>query len=211
MADRTRPHRLTDLVHHDRATIDAILDEALTCHVGFVRDGHPVVIPTIHARIGDTLYLHGSVAAGNLREMRDGIEVCLTATIVDGIVAARSLFNSSMNYRSVVVFGRARPVTDPGERTGALRAISEHVLPGRWDDARHASRSEDLKTMIVAIAMEEASAKVSVGPSDDDDEDLALSIWAGVIPLETIAGVPVADPHLRADIATPDYIARYRP
>lgn len=211
MADRTTGRRLRELYDYDRSTTYRIVDEAQICHLGLVRDGYPVVIPTIHGRIDETLYVHGSVAAGNLKELAGGIDVCVTVTIVDGIVAARSLFNSSMNYRSAVIFGTARPVEDPEERTAALRAISEHILPGRWDDARHASATENRRTRIIAIPISQASAKVSSGPPEDDASDMDLDVWAGVIPLAVVAGSPEPDPQLRSNIEVPDYIVGYTP
>jgi nitroimidazol reductase NimA-like FMN-containing flavoprotein (pyridoxamine 5'-phosphate oxidase superfamily) len=211
MSDRTVFHRHPERGSHDPATVAAILDAALTCNIGFVREGRPVVIPTIHARVDDVVYIHGGVAAGNLRELRQGIDVCLAVTLVDGIVAARSLFNHSMNYRSAVVFGTARLVTEPEEREVALRAITEHVLPGRWDDARHPSAAEDRQTMILAISIEEASAKTRIGPVVDDEEDMELDVWAGVIPLSLAAGDPEPDVHLDPAIPMPTYIKEYRP
>lgn len=211
MTDRTTGRRQQDLYDYDRATVHAIVDAAMVCHLGFIRDGYPVVIPTIHGRIGDTLYVHGSVASGNLSELSGGIEACVTVTIVDGIVAARSLFNSSMNYRSAVIFGTARTVTDSGERRAALRAITENVLPGRWDDARQASPQEDRQTRIIAIGIEQASAKISSSPPEDEEADLVLDVWAGVIPVSLVAGVPEPDPGLRPGIEMPDYVAEYRP
>ena len=208
---RIKGKRLHELYDYDRATVHEILDRALICNVGLVRDGYPVVIPTIHGRIGDTVYIHGSIAAGNLKDLRRGIDACLTVTIVDGVVAARSLFNSSMNYRSAVVYGTARAVEDSEERDAALRAITEHVLPGRWDDARHASQSEDRQTLIIAIPIEQASAKISADLPEDEDADMDLDYWAGVIPVALGAGVPQSDPQLRPDIEIPDYIANYQP
>lgn len=207
--DRTRLNRHSERGHYDRETIDQILDEALICHVGFVAEDHPVVIPTIHARVGDLLYFHGSPASRMLRQMGRGTPVCVTATIVDGVVAARSVFHHSLNYRSVVVFGAARPVTDDAERWAAFRAITEHVLPGRWDEARHPSRNEDKGTLIVAVPIDEASAKVRTGPPGDAAEDYDLPIWAGVIPLAVAPGLPEPDPRLAAGIAVPPSVARY--
>ncbi len=206
MSDRTRIRRLPERAVDDRATIHRILDEALICHIGLVRDDGPFVVPTIFGRIGDILYFHGSVASGNLRQMREGADVCFTATIVDGIVAARSLFNHSMNYRSVVAFGRTRKVTDPAERDAALHAISDHVMPGRWEDARGPNRTEDLQTAVLAMEIEEVSAKVRTGGVGDEGDDLALEVWAGVVPLRIVAGAPIPDDNLRNDAAIPDYV-----
>lgn len=207
MSERTRIRRLPERGVDDRDTIYSILDEALICHIGMTREDGPFVVPTIFGRIGDTLYFHGSVASGNLRAMRQGEEVCVSVTIVDGIVAARSLFNHSMNYRSVVVFGKTRAVTDKEERDDALRAISDHVLPGRWEDARAANRTEDLQTAVVAVDIEEVSAKMRTGDPKDDAEDYDLDVWAGVIPLELTAGAAIPDDKLRPDIDLPAYIA----
>lgn len=207
MTDRTRIRRLPERGVYDRETIHRIFDEALVCHVGIVREDGPFVVPTIFGRIGDTLYFHGSVASGNLRQMRDGAEICVTATIVDGIVAARSLFNHSMNYRSVVAFGRTRKVTDPSERDAALRAVSDHVLPGRWEDARGPNRTEDLQTAIVAMDIDEASAKVRTGGANDEGDDLELEVWAGVLPLRITPGEPIPEDDLPADTPLPGYLS----
>jgi nitroimidazol reductase NimA-like FMN-containing flavoprotein (pyridoxamine 5'-phosphate oxidase superfamily) len=211
MNDRIKGKRLQELYDYDRATVHDIVDRTIICHVGLIRDGYPVVIPTIHGRIGDTLYIHGSVAAGNLNDLSKGVDACVTVTIVDGVVVARSLFNSSMNYRSAVIYGPTRVVEDPGERDAALRAITEHVLPGRWEDARPASASEDRQTRIIAIDIEQASAKISDDMPEDDEADMDLDFWAGVIPVSIVAGTPEPDPQLRADIAVPGYIKGYRP
>ena len=207
--DRTRIRRLPDRARYDADTIHAILDEALICHVGFTTEHGPVVIPTIHARVGSTLYLHGSHAAGLLRHTPDR-PICVEATIVDGIVAARALFHHSMNYRSVVAFGTPRLVDDPQEREVAFRAITEHVLPGRWDEARHPSDREDRSTRIVAMEIDEASAKVRTGPPGDEAEDIDGDIWAGVIPLSTEAGTVEPAPDLRDGIDVPPSVRGYR-
>lgn len=206
MSERTRLRRLAERGVEDRETIHETLDEALICHIGLVRDDGPFVVPTIFGRIGDTLYFHGSVASGNLRTMREGAEVCVTVTIVDGIVAARSLFHHSMNYRSVVVFGKTRKVTDPEERDEALRAISDHVMPGRWEDARGVNRTEDLQTAVIAVDIDEVSAKMRTGGAKDDEEDYDLEVWAGVLPLRLTAGTPIPDDRLNPDTPLPDYI-----
>ena len=211
MNDRIKGKRLQELYDYDRATVWDIIDRAMICHIGLIRDGYPVVIPTIHGRIGDSLYIHGSSAAGNLKDLRKGVDACVTMTIVDGVVAARSLFNSSMNYRSVVVYGTTRAVDDPEERDAALRAITEQVIPGRWDDARHASDTEDRQTLIIAISIDQASAKISSDMPEDDEADMDVEVWAGVIPVSLVAGTPIPDPQLRPGIALPDYIASYQP
>jgi nitroimidazol reductase NimA-like FMN-containing flavoprotein (pyridoxamine 5'-phosphate oxidase superfamily) len=181
--DRTRVRRHPERGVYDRGPIDAILDEALICHVGFVVDGQPFVIPTIHARAGDVLYLHGSSASRMLRTLRDGVDACVTATLLDGIVLARSVYNHSMNYRSAVVLGRAREVVDAEEKLAALHAIVEHMVPGRWSDARQPTQGELDGTTVLALALDEASAKVRSGPPKDFDRDMELPVWAGVIPL----------------------------
>lgn len=191
---------------YDRSTIDAILDEALICHVGFVHDGQPFVIPTIHARDGDTLYLHGSPGSRMLRNLKAGIDVCVTATLLDGLVLARSVYHHSMNYRSVVVLGRAREITEPAEKLHAMECVVEHVVRGRWQDARSPSEGELKGTTILALSLEEASAKIRAGGPKDDEDDLALPVWAGVIPLALEPRLPVPD----NDLPVPAYAERYR-
>lgn len=205
-SERTRLRRLPERGKHDRATIDAIIDEALICHVAFSTDDGPVVIPTIHAREGDTLYLHGSAASRMLRIIREGEPICVNMTIIDGLVMARSLFNHSMNYRSVILFGTAREITDPDEKLASMRLVSEHMSPGRWNDARRPNDKELRATMMVAIPLDEASAKVRTGPPGDNDEDYDLDVWAGVIPVELTFGEPQPDPRLRDGIEVPKYL-----
>jgi nitroimidazol reductase NimA-like FMN-containing flavoprotein (pyridoxamine 5'-phosphate oxidase superfamily) len=205
-ASRTEVSRHPERGVYDRPTIDQILDEALICHVGFVHEGNPFVIPTIHARDGDTLYLHGSPASRMLRGLSEGIEICVTVTLLDGLVLARSVYNHSMNYRSVVVLGRARLLSDPAEKLAALEAVVEHVVPGRWQDARQPNEKELAGTTVLAITLEEASAKIRSGPPKDFDADLDLPVWAGVVPLELAAGVPAADPLLQPGISAPGYL-----
>jgi len=207
---RTTVRRLAARGRYDRETIHGILDEALVCHVGFVVDGQPYVIPTIHARVGDTLYLHGSTVNRMLTTLREGVAACVTVTIVDGLVMARSAFHHSMNYRSVVVLATAREVGDPEERRQALEAIVEHVAPGRAKDARPPSEKELRATLVLALPLDEASAKVRTGPPVDDEEDYALPCWAGVIPLTLTAGPPVDDPRLAAGIAPRPELVAYR-
>ena len=192
---------------YDRATIDPILDEALICHLGFVFEGRPFVIPTIHARDGDTLYVHGSPASRMLRAAKEGVDICVTVTLLDGLVLARSVYNHSMNYRSVVVLGRAREVTDRDEKLRAMQRVVEHVVPGRWNDARRPSDGEIKGTTILALALDEASAKRRSGPPTDDDADLGLPVWAGVIPLGVEPGDPVPDSGI--DGPPPAYVAEY--
>jgi nitroimidazol reductase NimA-like FMN-containing flavoprotein (pyridoxamine 5'-phosphate oxidase superfamily) len=210
-SERTRVRRLPELARYDRGTIDAILDEALVCHLGFVQDGQPYVIPTLHARVGDELYVHGSGASRTLRELAAGTPVCVTVTLLDGIVLARSAFESSVNYRSVVLLGTARVIDDPGEKLQALEALTEHVVPGRWADVRPTTEQELKATTVLAIPISEASAKVSEGPPDDSDSaDADLPIWAGVIPAETRYLPPISDPALRFDLEPPPYATDYR-
>jgi hypothetical protein len=187
---RTKVKRHPERGAYDRATIDAILDEALICHVGFVADGQPYVIPTIHAREGDTLYLHGSPGSRMLRNLAQGIDLCVTVTLLDGLVLARSVYNHSMNYRSVVVLGRARELTDRAEKLHAMERIVESMVPGRWSEARQPNEAEIKGTTILALPIEEASAKIRTGPPKDFDEDLSLPVWAGVIPLDLRRGRP---------------------
>jgi hypothetical protein len=199
--------RLPERGNYDRALINSVLDEALFCHVGLVSDGTPVVIPTIHARAGDVLYLHGSPASRLLRTMGTGAQVCVTVTLLDGLVLARSVFHHSMNYRSVVVIGAARRVTDPDEKLAGLRAVVDHIGPGRWDEARRPSADELRKTELIALPIDEVSAKVRSGPVGDDPEDLELSVWAGVVPVVTSYGTPQPDAQLDPSIELPDTIA----
>jgi nitroimidazol reductase NimA-like FMN-containing flavoprotein (pyridoxamine 5'-phosphate oxidase superfamily) len=205
--ERTTLRRLPARGDHDRSTIAAILDEALICHLGLVDpEGRPFVIPTIHARVDDTVYLHGSPANRALRAAgAEGVECCVTATIVDGLVLARSTFHHSMNYRSVVIYGTATRVEDPDEKTAALEALVEHVLAGRGADARHPNEKELKGTLVLRLPIDEASAKVRTGRPLDDEEDMDLAVWAGHVPLRVVAGDPVPDPDLAADVPWPGY------
>jgi len=207
---RTKVRRHPERGHYDRAAIDAILDEALICHVGFVVEGQPYVIPTIHARLGDRVYLHGSAASRMLGTLRGGVPACLTVTLLDGLVLARSGFNHSMNYRSVVVLGTATEVTDEAEKLAGLEAIVEHVVPGRWADARRPTETEMRSTRVLQMPLDEASAKIRTGPPKDDADDLGLDVWAGVIPLRLMPGAPIPDPALAAGVAAPAYVRSYR-
>jgi len=204
---RTRVVREPQRGVYDRDTVNAILDEAFLCHVGFVVDGQPYVIPTSYGRDGDVLYVHGSAASRMLRNLDKGIPVCITVTLLDGLVLARSVFNHSMNYRSVVVLGTAMLVADAAEKIAALRLLSEHILPHRWDDARQPSEKELKQTSVLRIPIEEFSAKVRVGPPIDDEEDYSFPTWAGVIPLEMTSGAPVVDE--RCQRAIPEYLRNY--
>ena len=208
--ERTRVRRLPERGRYDRETIHAILDEALICHLGYVMEGKPRVIPTIHARVGDTLYLHGSSASSTLRTLKQGIDVCAVVTIVDGLVLARSSFHSSMNYRSAVIYGRAREVTDRDEILLAARAVTDHVAPGRSDEVREPTDDEIRQTTFLALPIEEASAKVRTGPPKDDEDDYSLPLWAGVVPPSMAAGTPIDDPRLQPGISPPSELTEYR-
>ena len=207
-SERATVRRLPERGEYGREMINEILDEALICHLAFGTDGGPVSIPTIHARVGNILYLHGSHVSRMMRTTV-GEQVCVTATIVDGIVAARSAFHHSLNYRSVMVFGIPRDVDDPEERTAAFAAITNHVIPGRWDEARRPNEKEDKGTKLLALDIDEASAKVRTGPPGDDVEDMDLGIWAGVIPLAIQAGTPIPAPDLERDIPVAPSVERY--
>ena len=206
-SSRTTVKRHPERGAYDRATIDTILDEALICHLGFVVDGQPYVIPTIHARDGDTLYVHGSPGSRMLRNVKEGVDVCVTATLLDGLVLARSVYNHSMNYRSVVVLGRAQEVTDRTRKLRAMECVVEHVVPGRWADARQPNEGELKGTTILELSLDEASAKIRSGPPTDDEDDLSLPVWAGVIPLALVPSEPIADN--RVDGPPPAYAADY--
>lgn len=206
---RTEVRRLPERGVYDPAFIHSVIDEALICHVGFNIDSGPVVIPTIHARVENTLYLHGSPASRMLRST-PGEPICVTITIVDGIVAARSTFHHSMNYRSVVIFGSPRVVDDPAERLVAFEAITEHVIPGRWADARHPNDKENKGTKVLALDIDEASAKTRSGPPGDEDFDMDLDVWAGVIPLRTTVGDAESAPDLKRGVDVPQYVKDLR-
>ena len=204
---RSEVRRLPERAAYDRDAINAIIDEALLCHIGFIDKGNPVVIPTIHARIGNTLYFHGSPASRMLRSMKQGIEVSVAVTILDGLVVARTPFAQDLNYRSVVAFGEARMVDDPAEKLAALKAITDHVTPGRWGDSRPSTEKEIRATLVVAVPLDEASAKIGADPPEDEEEDLDLTFWAGVVPLSLVAGKPI--PAEGVDWPAPDYLANY--
>jgi nitroimidazol reductase NimA-like FMN-containing flavoprotein (pyridoxamine 5'-phosphate oxidase superfamily) len=208
--ERTRVVREPQRGIYDRDTIYKILDEGFICHVGFTVEGQPYVIPTMFARIGDAIYFHGSAASRMLRNVSAGIAVCVTVTLVDGLVLARSVFNHSMNYRSVVALGKATLVDAGAKKTEALRGFTEKILPGRWDEARQPNEKELKATSILRLELNEVSAKVRVGPPEDDAEDYALGIWAGVLPMELKAGEPIRDERCDAGIAVPGYLKEYR-
>jgi nitroimidazol reductase NimA-like FMN-containing flavoprotein (pyridoxamine 5'-phosphate oxidase superfamily) len=209
-SERTRVRRLPERGAYDREQIQAILDAGLVCHLGFVHDGHPFVIPTLYGRVGDEVYVHGSSASRTLRTLKGGVDACLTVTLVDGLVLARSIFHHSINYRSVVVLGRAVEVVDRDEKLRALEAFGERILPGRWAEVRPPTEQELKATSILRLPLDEASAKLREGPPKDDEEDYELAVWAGVIPLALRAGEPQADPALRFELDPPDVPARYR-
>lgn len=206
---RTTLRRLPKRGSHEREVIDRILDEGFICHVGFVTDGQPFVIPTGYARIEDNLIVHGSQASRMLRALGQGIDVCVTVTLIDGLVLARSAFHHSMNYRSVVIFGRAKVIEGREDKLRALFALSEHMIPGRWKDVREPSEEELKQTTVLSLPIEEGSAKIRTGPPLDDEEDYELPVWAGIIPLNLVADKPVADPRLPANSPVPEYAGQY--
>ena len=206
---RTRLKRLPKRGNFDRETINAILDEAFICHVGFVVDGQPYVIPTGYARIGDDLMIHGSSASRMMRSLAGGVEVCVTVTLIDGLVLARSAFHHSMNYRSVVILGKAEMVTEPEDKNKALEAFTEHIIRGRWADVRWPTELELKATTVLKLPIDEASAKIRTGDPIDDDEDYALNVWAGVLPLALTSGEPVGDSKLLNGIDVPAYLREY--
>jgi nitroimidazol reductase NimA-like FMN-containing flavoprotein (pyridoxamine 5'-phosphate oxidase superfamily) len=208
--ERTRVVREAHRGAYDRETIYKILDEGFVCHVGFSVDGQPYVIPTLFARVGDAIYFHGSAASRMLRNVSDGISVCITVTLTDGFVLARSVFNHSMNYRSVVALGKATLVDTPQEKLEALHAFTEKILRGRWNDARQPNEKELKATSILRLPLTEVSAKIRSGPAEDDAPDYALPIWAGVIPLHLTPGVPIRDEKCDPSIPTPAYAAHYK-
>jgi len=199
------PHRGV----YDRKTAYRILDEGFICHVGFVVDDQPFVIPTGYGRAGDSLYIHGSAASRMLRRVDEGIAVCVTVTLLDGLVLARSIFNHSMNYRSVMILGTAVAVRDAEEKLQALRLLSEHILPGRWAESRPPTEKELKATLVMRLPIEEFSAKVRKGPPIDDEEDYSFPTWAGVIPLELVPGKPINDPRLDHTRQVPPYALGY--
>ena len=209
-SDRTRVKRIPKRGHYDRETIDAILDEGFICHVGFVAGGQPYVIPTGYARVGDELYIHGSAASRMLRQLSKGVDVCVTVTLLDGLVLARSAFHHSMNYRSVVILGKAELVTETNEKNKALEALTEHFVPGRWAEVRWPTELELKATSVLKLPITEASAKIRTGDPVDDDEDYSMNVWAGVIPLTMAASEPIPDAKLNDGIAVPEHVSKYR-
>ena len=207
--DRNRIRRLPKRGQYDRQTIYQILDEALICHVGFVDKNQPYVIPINFARVGDSIVMHGAKASRLLKHIQAGHPICVEATIVDGLVLARSVFHHSVNYRSVVIFGRGRLIEEEQEKLAALRAVTEHLIPGRWDEARLPNHKELNATSVVSIKVDEASAKVRVGPPVDEQEDYAMPVWAGILPLQELPLAPVQDELQSQDIPLPGYVANY--
>lgn len=219
MADQPKPfkptprstvRRIPTRGVYNHSVIHAILDEALVCHVGFVDDGWPIVIPMLHARVEDRLYIHGSLASRAFKLLSDGLPACIMVTLMDGLVLARSAFHHSANYRSVVVLGRGVPVRDRDEKHRIMGKFVEQVIPGRWDDSRQPTEKELNAMAVVGFDLDESSAKIRTGPPKDEDDDYALPVWAGVIPLQLTAGPPQPDPALRPQIPLPDYLQNYR-
>jgi len=207
--ERTQVRRLPNRGAYDAETIFRILDEGFLCHVGFVADGQPFVIPTGYARSGETVYIHGSAASRMLRTLAGGVQVCVTVTLLDGLVLARAAFHHSMNYRSVVILGRAIPVEEREEKMKALELFTEHVVRGRWNDVRLPTDAELKATTVLALPLSEASAKIRTGPPKDDEEDYQLPIWAGLVPLSMVAGAPIPDPRLNSGLEPPSYAKKY--
>ncbi|HET8549548.1 MAG TPA: pyridoxamine 5'-phosphate oxidase family protein [Bryobacteraceae bacterium] len=208
--ERTRVRRLAKRAAYDRATVHAILDQGFICHVAFVVDGSPVVLPTAYGRAGERLFIHGSAANRMLSTAAKGVDIAVAVTLVDGLVLARSAFHHSINYRSVVLFGRARLLADPAEKNEALRVISEHIIRGRWEQVRPPSEKELSMTSVIAVELDEVSAKVRTGPPLDDADDMDYPVWAGVLPLLMEAGAPVPDGDASHAPAIPEYIRNYR-
>jgi nitroimidazol reductase NimA-like FMN-containing flavoprotein (pyridoxamine 5'-phosphate oxidase superfamily) len=210
VTERTRVVREAHRAVYDRDEIYKVLDEGLVCHVGFAVEEQPFVIPTMFARVGDFIYFHGSAASRMLRGVALGLRVCITVTLSDGLVLARSVFNHSMNYRSVVALGQAARIDDPAEKLNALRAFTEKLVPGRWNDARQPNEKELKATTILRLPLTEVSAKIRTGIVEDDAEDYTFSVWSGIIPLQLIAGAPERDDRCDPAIPTPAYVSRFR-
>lgn len=208
---RSQVKRTPKRANYERQVIYDILDEALICHVAFTVDNQPFVIPTAYGRVEDKIYIHGSPASRMLRSLSKGIEVCVTITLLDGLVLARSAFNLSMNYRSVVVFGTAEIVKDTEEKLQALKAFTEQVIPGRWGEIRQPNRAELQGTLVLSLPLDEASAKIRTGMPIDDEADYSLPVWAGVLPLKLVAGKAISDDRLVEDMVVPNYVQNYTP
>ncbi|MDT5061128.1 MAG: uncharacterized protein QOH63_1587 [Acidobacteriota bacterium] len=207
--ERTTLKRLPKRGNFEREAVNKILDEGFVCHVGFIVEGRPVVIPTGYGRSGDKLYIHGSAASRMLKALSEGIDVCVTVTLLDALVLARSAFHHSLNYRSVVVFGRARIVEDEDEKMEALRVFTDHVMRGRWEESRQPNQKELRATTVLSLSLVEASAKIRTGPPIDDEEDMTRDVWAGELPLRVTTGEAVPDPQLQEGIELPQYIRGY--
>jgi nitroimidazol reductase NimA-like FMN-containing flavoprotein (pyridoxamine 5'-phosphate oxidase superfamily) len=205
---RSRINRIPSRGHYDKETIYRIIDEAVYCHVSFVQNNQPFIIPTIHARINDRIALHGAKASRMLKHIVEGNEVCIGITIMDGLVLARSVFHHSMNYRSVVIFGKGEEIKEKENKLNALEAITNHLLPGRWEYARQPNEKELSATNVVSVKIDETSAKIRTGPPKDEKEDYDLPVWAGVLPVEKIIRNPINDLHLDNSIQLPDYITQ---
>ncbi|MEL6491389.1 MAG: pyridoxamine 5'-phosphate oxidase family protein [Cyanobacteria bacterium J06621_3] len=206
---KTQVRRAPKRGHYDFETIASILDEGLVCQVGFVQNEQPIVIPTAYGRVDKQIYIHGASASRMLKSLLTGIDVCVSVTLLDGLVLARSVYHHSMNYRSVVLFGRAQAVNEPAEKMQALKAFTEHVMKGRWDEVRSPSAEELAATCVLSLPIDAASAKIRTGPPIDAEADYDLNIWAGVLPLRQVAGVPISDPRLPAEIPAPDAVSDY--
>ena len=208
--ERTKLRRLPKRGSFERETVYKILDEAFVCHIGFTVDEQPFVIPTAFARVGDDLLIHGSAASRMMRALAWEVDVCVTVTLIDGLVLARSAFHHSMNYRSVMIFGKAKVLTDEQEKFNALRAFTEHIVPNRWDEIRPPNEKELKATLVLSLPLQEVSAKIRTGNPIDDEEDYALDVWAGVVPLHLAASKPINDERLKDGIEVPDYVENYR-
>ena len=208
--ERTRVIREPQRAIYDRATINAILDEAFFCHVGFTAEGQTYVIPTMFARVNDSIYFHGSAASRMLRNLSNGLAVCITVTLADGLVLARSVFNHSMNYRSVVALGTAQVIEDSTEKLTGLHAFTEKILPGRWNDARQPNEKELKATSILKLPLTEVSAKIRTGDVEDDADDYALKVWAGIVPLRLVADAPIRDERCAPSLPIPAYATNFR-
>jgi len=205
---KSKVNRKPERGFYDAETINKIIDEALYCHVSFILDDQPFIIPTIHARIDDQLILHGAKASRLLKQISTGNEIAIAVTILDGLVLARSVFHHSMNYRSVIIFGKGVEITDDKQKMIALQAVTDHILPGRWNDARKPNEKELKATSVISVKINEASAKIRTGPPKDEEEDYSLPVWAGVIPFTQKPSKEVDDPILKKGISIPDYISR---
>lgn len=210
ITEKTTISRTAKRGTYDSATIFEILDEGLFCQIAYVQDDSPMMIPTGYCRIGDKLYIHGSVGSHFLRALSDGRTVCLSVSLIDGLVLARSAFHHSVNYRSVVIFAKPTIVTDEDERWEVVKQITEHIIPARWEEIRKPNKSEMQKTMILSFPIEEASAKIRIGDPSDDEEDYNLSVWAGILPLKIQPQMPITDPKMKHNTSIPSYVSTYK-